>query len=60
MTLALTGRVALVLVAFELILILVEVAARVWAGRWDARKVAATLAVVLPVTLALMWWRWGA
>ena len=58
MTLTPAGRVVLVLAAFALILALVEVAARVWAGQWPADRVIA-VAVAVPVLLALMW-RWEA
>lgn len=61
MTLTLAGRVVLVLAALALILALVEVAARVWAGQWDAEKViAVAVAVPLVTLLALMSWRWEA
>ena len=59
MTLTLAGRVVLVLAALALILFLVGVAARVWAGQWPADRVIA-VAVAVPVLLALMWWRWDA
>ena len=59
MTLTLAGRVVLVLAALALILFLVGVAARVWAGQWDAEKVIA-IAVAAPTIVALMAWRWEA
>ena len=61
MTLTPAGRVVLVLAALALILFLVGVAARVWAGQWPADRVIA-VAVAVPVLalLALMWWRWEA
>ena len=58
MTLTPAGRVVLVLAALALILFLVGVAARVWAGQWPADRVIA-VAVAVPVLLALMW-RWEA
>ena len=61
MTLTLAGRVVLVLVALALILFLVGVAARVWAGQWPAdRVVAVAVAVPLVTLIALMAWRWDA
>lgn len=61
MTLTLAGRVVLVLAALALILTLVEVAARVWAGQWDAEKViAVAVAVPLMPLIAAMAWRWEA
>ena len=57
MTLTLAGRVVLVLAALALILALVGVAARVWAGQWDAEKVIA-IAVAAPTIVALVAWRW--
>lgn len=61
MTLTLAGRVVVVLAALALILALVGVAARVWAGQWDAEKVVAVIVAVPLVTLiALMSWRWEA
>ena len=61
MTLTPAGRVVLVLAAFALLMALVEVAARVWAGHWDAKKViAVALAVPIVAFLALMLLRWGA
>ena len=61
MTLTLAGRVVLVLAALALILFLVGVAARVWAGQWPADRVVA-VAVAVPVLalLAFMAWRWEA
>lgn len=50
------SRVFLVLTAFVLILALVDVAARVWAGKLDARKVAAvtiTVSVIALMALAV-------
>lgn len=57
MTLTVADRAALVLAAFVLTLGLADVAARVWAGRWDAGEVA-TVVVAAPalVFIALMWW----
>ena len=57
MTLTLAGRVVLVLAALALILFLVGVAARVWAGQWPADRVIA-VAVAAPtiVLIAFMWW----
>lgn len=61
MTLTPAGRVVLVLAALALILFLVGVAARVWAGQWDAEKVVAALvAGPLILLLLLMSWRWEA
>ena len=61
MNLTLAGRIVLFLASFALILALVEVAARVWAGQWDAEKVVAVVAAVPTIVLiALMWWRWEA
>lgn len=61
MTLTLAGRVVVVLAALALILALVGVAARVWAGVWDAEKVVAVaVAVLLMPLIALMAWRWEA
>ena len=59
MTLTLAGRVVVVLAALALILFLVGVAARVWAGVWDAEKVIA-VAVAAPTIVALLAWRWDA
>ena len=60
MTLTPAGRVVLVLAALALILALVEVAARVWAGQWPAdRVIAVAVAVPVLVLLAVMW-RWEA
>ena len=59
MTLTPAGRVVLVLAVFALILGLVDVAARVWAGVWDAEKVIA-VAVAAPTIVALVAWRWDA
>jgi hypothetical protein len=59
MTLTVAGRVVLVLAALALILFLVGVAARVWAGQWDAEKVIA-IAVAAPTIVALLAWRWEA
>ena len=60
MTLTLAGRVVLVLAALALILFLVGVAARVWAGQWPAdRVVAVGIGVSVLALLALMW-RWEA
>ena len=61
MTLTLAGRVVLVLAALALILFLVGVAARVWAGQWPADRVIA-VAVGVPVLalLTFMAWRWEA
>ena len=59
MTLTLAGRVVLVLAAFALIMLLVEVAARVWADRWDAGEVVIVAAAVPTIALiALMLWGW--
>ena len=61
MTLTLAGRVVVVLAALALILFLVGVAARVWAGVWDAEKVVAVgIAVLLMPLIAAMAWRWEA
>ena len=61
MTLTLAGRVVLVLAALALILTLVGVAARVWAGVWDAEKVIAVIvAAPLVGLIVLMAWRWEA
>ena len=61
MTLTLAGRVVLVLAALALILALVEVAARVWAGQWDAEKViAVAVAAPLVALIGAMAWRWEA
>jgi hypothetical protein len=61
MTLTLAGRVVLVLAALALILFLVEVAARVWAGQWPAEKViAVAVAVPLVALIGAMAWRWEA
>lgn len=61
MTLTLAGRVVLVLAALALILFLVEVAARVWAGQWDAEKViAVAVAAPLVALIGAMAWRWEA
>ena len=61
MTLTPAGRVVLVLAALALILALVGVAARVWAGQWDAEQVAAVvIAAPMILLLALMSWRWDA
>ena len=60
MTLTLAGRVVLVLAALALILFLVGVAARVWAGQWPAdRVIAVGIAVPVLALLAFMW-RWEA
>ena len=59
MTLTRVVLAVLVLAAFVGILALVEVAARVWAGHWDARKVAAIAASMIAL-LTLMVWGWGA
>ena len=60
MTLTPAGRVVIVLAALALLMALVEVAARVWAGQWDAEKVIAVIvAAPLVGLLALMAWRWG-
>ena len=60
MTLTPAGRVVLVLAALALILALVEVAARVWAGHWPAdRVIAVGIAVPVLALLAFMW-RWEA
>ena len=59
MTLTPAGRVVLVLAALALILFLVGVAARVWAGVWDAEKVIAIAVAAPTITLLLaMLWRW--
>ena len=60
MTLTPAGRIVLVLAALALILALVEVAARVWAGQLDAEKVIA-VAVAAPIIALLLFmaWRWG-
>ena len=61
MTLTLAGRVVLVLAALALILFLIGVAARVWAGQWDAEKViAVAVAVPLMLLIGAMAWRWSA
>ena len=61
MTLTLAGRVVLVLAALALLLTLIGVAARVWAGHWDAEKVAAVgIAVPLMLLIGAMAWRWEA
>ena len=57
MTLTLAGRVVLVLAALALILFLVGVAARVWAGVWDAEKVIA-IAVAAPTIVLIVAWGW--
>lgn len=61
MTLTPAGRVVVVLATLALLLFLIGVAARVWAGVWDAEKVIA-VAVAAPVVLLLMvmLWRWEA
>ena len=54
------GRVVIVLAALALILALVEVAARVWAGQLDAEKVIAVIVAAPIIALLLvMLWRWG-
>ena len=61
MTLTLAGRVVVVLAALALILALVGVAARVWAGQWDAEQVASVvIAAPMIALLAAMSWRWEA
>ena len=61
MTLTLAGRVVVVLAALALILALVGVAARVWAGQWPAdRVVAVGIAVLLIGLIGAMAWRWEA
>lgn len=61
MTLTPAGRVVLVLAALALILALVGVAARVWAGQWDAdRVVGVGIAVLLIGLIGAMAWRWEA
>ena len=61
MTLTPAGRVVVVLAALALILALVEVAARVWAGQWPAdRVVAVGIGVLLVPLIAAMAWRWSA
>ena len=61
MTLTPAGRVVLVLAALALILFLVGVAARVWAGQWPAdRVIAVGIAVPMLALLAFMAWRWEA
>ena len=61
MTLTLAGRIVIVLAALALILFLVGVAARVWAGVWDAEKViAVVIAAPMIALLAAMSWRWTA
>ena len=61
MTLTLAGRIVIVLAALALILALVEVAARVWAGQWPAdRVIAVGVAVLLMPLIAAMAWRWEA
>ena len=59
MTLTPAGRVVLVLAALALILFLVGVAARVWAGQWEAERVIA-VAVAAPTIVALVAWGWEA
>ena len=57
MTLTVADRAVLVLAALVLILGLVDVVARVWAGRWDAGEVAAVVVAAPALALiALMWW----
>ena len=61
MTLTPAGRVVLVLAALALILALVGVAARVWAGHWPAdRVIAVGVGVLLMPLIAAMAWRWEA
>ena len=61
MTLTPAGRVVLVLAALALILFLVGVAARVWAGQWPAdRVIAVGIAVPLMLLIGAMAWRWEA
>ena len=60
MTLTLAGRVVLVLAALALILALVGVAARVWAGHWDAERIVAVGVAVPVLALLALMWRWEA
>ena len=60
MTLTLAGRVVLVLAALALILFLVGVAARVWAGQWPADRVIAVGVAVPVLALLAFMWRWEA
>lgn len=53
MTLTLAGRVVVVLAALALLLFLVGVAARVWAGVWEVEKVVA-VAVAAPTIVLLL------
>ena len=61
MTLTPAGRIVIVLAALALILFLVGVAARVWAGQWPAdRVIAVGIAVPLIGLIGAMAWRWEA
>lgn len=58
MTLTLAGRVVLVLVVLALLLFLIGVAARVWAGQWEAERVIAVGIATFMIAFLTLLWRW--